>query len=124
NPHPNAYSSPVPGQSSLRIRETGESLTSRLHDLLQDNTSSSLPNMSSSHFPSSLTRGTPQDKPATELSSRAPSRSPKHRVITTPSPEQVDSGRARVSPPMAASYMAPNTPSAPVVPTPPPGPVF
>lgn len=119
-------SSPLSNHSSLQSGGT-ESLKSRLHDLLQDNAgmSSSLPNMSSSHFPASLTRETPQLTQKAELSSRPPSRSGatplQHRVNPLLSPKQGDSERVRNSPQVAASSMAPATPSAPPVP---PAPVF
>jgi hypothetical protein len=117
--------------SSLQSRET-ESLKSRLHDLLQDNvgTSSSLPNMSSSHFPSSLNRGTPRQTPKAELSrpsSRPPSSGgtpPQHQINPVLSPRQGESEYARVSPSMGASSMAPTTPSPHPVPTPVPTPVI
>ncbi|KAF5354265.1 hypothetical protein D9756_007064 [Leucocoprinus leucothites] len=120
--------SPASTHSSLSSREP-ESLKSRLHDLLQDNSgiSSSLPNMSSSHFPTSLTRETPHQTPRPELSrpsSHSGTTPPQHRVNPVLTPNHGESEQARVSPPMNASYVAPATPTTHSVPSPPPAPVI
>lgn len=113
--------SPASGHSNLQNRET-ESLKSRLHDLLQDNTgtSSSLPNMTSSHFPASFTRESPEPAQNVEPSSRPSSCSAatplQHRVTALMSPKQGESERVRTSPPLTTGYMAPSTPSGPSVP--------
>ncbi|KAJ3573494.1 hypothetical protein NP233_g2394 [Leucocoprinus birnbaumii] len=118
-----------PASSHSSLSNQPESLKSRLHDLLQDNSgiSSSLPNMSSSHFPASMIRETPHQSPRPE-SSKASSYSgntpPQHRVNPVLTPNQGDSEPSRVSPPMVAIHVAPATPSTHSVPTPPPAPVI
>lgn len=117
-----------PSSNYINIQGRGaESLKSRLHDLLQDNAgvSSSLPNMSSTHFPSSLTRATPQSSQQPDLPSRPPSRSgassSQHRVNPLLSPRQGTSERSGASPQVPLSYVPPSTPSITPVP---PAPVF
>lgn len=116
-----------PSQNNINIQGKGsESLKSRLHDLLQDNAgaSSSLPIMSSTHFPSSLTRGTPPSPQQPDLPSRSPSRSgapSQHRGNPLLSPRQSTSERIGTSPQVPLSYVSPPTPS--ITPMP-PAPVF
>ena len=107
--------SPASSQSNSRTREP-ESLTSRLHDLLQDDTgtSTSLPNVSSSHFPSSLTRETPQQDSRSELlrlSTDPGNTHPPTRMNSVFSPKQSEEC-AGVSPPIVTSYAVPATPSS------------
>ncbi|KXN89176.1 hypothetical protein AN958_06103 [Leucoagaricus sp. SymC.cos] len=112
---------PTPNHSSHQSRKP-ESLKSRLHDLLQDNApmSSSLPNMSSSHFPSSLTQESPRQTSTAKVShpsSHPGNTPPQHRVNPVLSPAQGDN--VRVSPPTSPAFIPPSTPSAPTTtPTP------
>lgn len=114
NNAPDAYN-PVSGQSSLRNREP-ESLKSRLRDLLQDepNTSTSLPNVSSNYFPSSLTREIPQQdsrQEALRVDSDYGNTHPQARMNSVVSPKQSEE-HARVSPPAVIGYAGAATPSA------------
>jgi len=114
NNAPDAYN-PVSGQSSLRNREP-ESLKSRLRDLLQDepNTSTSLPNVSSNYFPSSLTREIPQQdsrQEALRVDSDYGNTHPQARMNSVVSPKQGEE-HARVSPPVVTGYAGAATPSA------------
>jgi len=106
--------SPVPGQSSLRNREP-ELLKSRLRDLLQDepSTSTSLLNVSSNHFPSSLTKEIPQQdsrQEALRVDSDYGNMRPQTRMNSIVSPKQSEEC-TRVSPPAVIGYAAPAAPS-------------
>jgi len=112
NNAPDAYNT---GQSSLRNREP-ESLKSRLRDLLQDepNTSTSLPNVSSNYFPSSLTREIPQQdsrQEALRVDSDYGNAHPQARMNSVVSPKSGEE-HARVSPPGVIGYAGAATPSA------------
>jgi len=120
-PSPKSYNnardiySPVSGQSSLRNQEP-ESLKSRLRDLLQDepSTSTSLPNVSSNHFPSSLTREIPQQdsrQEALRVDSDYGNTHSQTRISSVLSPKQGEEC-TRVSPPAVIGYAGAAAPSA------------